>query len=121
LIVALSLSSPVGSFAAADPKKDTFHSLVAGSQIKGSNVKNLQGETIGEIDEMLVDPPTGLTRFLILSVGGFLKLGTTKNTYERLYTRETAEPVYVYWREEWIVEPAPGTAPGTAPGATPAR
>jgi len=25
--------------------------------------------------------------------------------YERLYARETAEPIFIYWEETWLVEP----------------
>jgi hypothetical protein len=25
--------------------------------------------------------------------------------YERLYARETAEPIFIYWEETWVVEP----------------
>jgi hypothetical protein len=50
----------------------------AGSEIKGSKVKNLQNEEIGDIYEILVEPVAGQVRFAILSVGGFLGIGDTK-------------------------------------------
>jgi hypothetical protein len=52
--------------------------LLAASEIKGTKVRNLQNEEIGDIDELLIEPDTGRTRFAILSVGGFLGLGSTK-------------------------------------------
>jgi sporulation protein YlmC with PRC-barrel domain len=52
--------------------------LLAASEIKGSTVRNRQREEIGEIDEMLIDPDSGRVRFAILSVGGFLGLGSTR-------------------------------------------
>jgi sporulation protein YlmC with PRC-barrel domain len=112
--------------------------LLAASEIKGTKVKNLQNQEIGDIDELLIDPDTGRTRFAVLSVGGFLGLGSTKvavpwgafeityhggkasyrldatrerlekaprveaKNYERLYTQETAEPIFIYWDETWI-------------------
>ena len=29
------------------------------------------------------------------------------NNYDKLFSRATADPVVVYWHEEWIVEPTP--------------
>ena len=52
--------------------------LLAASEIKGSTVKNRQREEIGDIDEMLIEPDSGRVRFAILSVGGFLGLGSTR-------------------------------------------
>jgi hypothetical protein len=115
--------------------------LLAGSEIKGTTVKNLQNETIGEINEVLIEPMTARIRFVVLSVGGFLGLGSTEvavpwgafqitkegdktkwvldatkerlekapkvegKNYERLYVRDTAEPIFIYWEETWVVEP----------------
>src|SRR6267378_3436357 len=52
--------------------------LLAASEIKGSTVRNRQREEIGEIDEVLIDPDLARVRFAVLSVGGFLGLGSTR-------------------------------------------
>ena len=52
--------------------------LLAASEIKGTKVKNLQNQEIGEIDELLVEPDAGRVRFAVVSVGGFLGLGATR-------------------------------------------
>ena len=52
--------------------------LLAASEIKGSTVRNRQREEIGDIDEVLIEPDSGRVRFAILSVGGFLGLGSTR-------------------------------------------
>jgi sporulation protein YlmC with PRC-barrel domain len=52
--------------------------LLAVSEIKGSTVRNRQREEIGDIDELLIEPESGRVRFAILSVGGFLGLGSTR-------------------------------------------
>ena len=142
-----------GSFAKETKKNaDEYPALLAASEIKGTKVKNLQSQEIGDIDEVLIEPETGHVRFAVLNVGGFLGIGATKvavpwiafqitkegnkpkyvldatkerlekapkvagKHYERLYTREEAEPVYVYWNITWV-EPAPGEGPST--GASP--
>jgi hypothetical protein len=52
--------------------------LLAASEIKGAKVTNFQNQDIGDIDELLIEPATGQVRFAVLSVGGFLGLGSTK-------------------------------------------
>ena len=143
LAIAVALLGAGVMFAVASQKKnaDTYPSLLAGSEIKGTNVNNPQNETIGNIDEILIEPASGHVRFAVVSVGGFLKIGTTKvavpwgafqitkegekpkyvldatkeqllnapkiegKNYERLYARETAEPIFVYWHEVWVGQP----------------
>jgi hypothetical protein len=140
--IAVALLGAGGIFAVDSQKKaDPYPSLLAGSEIKGANVKNPQNETIGDIDELLIEPASGHVRFAVVSVGGFLKMGATKvaipwgtfqitkegetpkyvldatkeqlvnaprvegKNYDRLYARENAEPVYIYWHAEWVGEP----------------
>ena len=52
--------------------------LLAASEVKGARVINFQNENIGDVDELLIEPDTGQVRFAVLSVGGFLGLGSTK-------------------------------------------
>src|SRR3954469_14122015 len=52
--------------------------LLTVSEIQGSTVRNRQREEIGDIDEVLIEPDSGRVRFAILSVGGFLGLGSTR-------------------------------------------
>jgi hypothetical protein len=52
--------------------------LLAASEINGAKVTNFQNQEIGDIDELLIEPATGQVRFAVLSVGGFLGLGSTK-------------------------------------------
>jgi PRC-barrel domain len=45
------------------------------SKVVGSNVANDAGEIIGRIDDLLVSPD-GMQPFAVLSIGGFLGMGT---------------------------------------------
>ncbi|MGZ5568453.1 MAG: PRC-barrel domain-containing protein, partial [Limisphaerales bacterium] len=65
------------AWAAKNPATN-YPALVGASEIKGTHVKNLQNQDLGQIDEVLIDPDTGQVRFVILEVGGFLGLGSTK-------------------------------------------
>jgi sporulation protein YlmC with PRC-barrel domain len=134
-----------GSVAWAAKNKNpatNYPALVGASEIRGTHVKNPQGQDLGPIDEVLIDPDTGQVRFVILEVGGFLGLGSTRvavplgafqitqegdkpkwvldadqeklknapkvqgKNYQRLYTKTEAEPIFVYWKIDWV-EPAP--------------
>jgi sporulation protein YlmC with PRC-barrel domain len=59
-------------------QKTEAATLLAAADIKGARVTNFQNQDIGDIDELLIEPETGQIRFAVLSVGGFLGLGSTK-------------------------------------------
>lgn len=46
------------------------------SKIIGSNIMNDANETIGKIDDLVVSPDDNKTAYVILSVGGWLGMGT---------------------------------------------
>ncbi|HEY4256151.1 MAG TPA: PRC-barrel domain-containing protein [Candidatus Udaeobacter sp.] len=52
--------------------------LLAAAEIKGTTVQNLQNEDIGDVDELLIRYQDGVIRLAVLSVGGFLGLGSTR-------------------------------------------
>ena len=52
--------------------------LLAAAEIKGTTVQNLQKEDIGDVDELLIRHQDGVVRLAVLSVGGFLGLGSTR-------------------------------------------
>jgi sporulation protein YlmC with PRC-barrel domain len=47
--------------------------------IRGRNVKARDGEDLGEVDDLLVDPTENKVRFLVVASGGFLGMGKTKS------------------------------------------
>jgi len=44
------------------------------SKFIGMNVKNLQNESLGKVDDLAIDPESGKIAYAVLSVGGFLGL-----------------------------------------------
>jgi sporulation protein YlmC with PRC-barrel domain len=97
---------------AAKPKKEkgAYPALLTASEIKGTKVTNLQNESIGEIDEVLIDPDTGTVRFAVLEVGGFLGIGATKvavpwNAFQ--ISKEGDKPKYVLDATKDRLEKAP--------------
>lgn len=49
--------------------------LFKASKLIGYSVKNGQGEELGEIEELMIDPQNGRITYAVLSVGGFLGMG----------------------------------------------
>jgi hypothetical protein len=72
------LSCPAGAQETVDIAKVDVQTLSAGyraSKVIGSSVLNDANETIGEIDDILVSPD-GKAPFAVISIGGFLGMGT---------------------------------------------
>ena len=62
-----------------DSKKLTRYSgVVDAGALVGMSVKNMQDETIGEVDRILADSKSGKIKYAVLGVGGFLGIGETK-------------------------------------------
>jgi sporulation protein YlmC with PRC-barrel domain len=138
LLIVLGAGGSVAWAAAAKNPATNYPSLVGATDIKGTNVKNMQGQDLGQIEDVLIDPDTGQVRFVILEVGGFLGLGSTRvavplsafqitkegnkpkwvldadkeklknapkvegKNYQRLYSKTEAEPIFVYWKIDWV-------------------
>ena len=49
--------------------------IMAASSFEGETVVNTEGETIGEIEEIMLDVRAGRIAYAVMSVGGFLGIG----------------------------------------------
>lgn len=70
VISLLSLVCAVGSFA-----EDLPWTLAKGSAFIGADVKNPQGENLGDIKDIVIDRASGRIVYAVVSFGGFLGLG----------------------------------------------
>jgi sporulation protein YlmC with PRC-barrel domain/Cu/Ag efflux protein CusF len=50
-------------------------SMYRGSKLIGADVENRQGEDLGDIKDVVIDPQTGRVAYVVLAFGGFLGLG----------------------------------------------
>jgi sporulation protein YlmC with PRC-barrel domain len=50
-------------------------SMYRGSKLVGADVENRQGEDLGDIADVVIDPQTGRVAYAVLAFGGFLGLG----------------------------------------------
>jgi hypothetical protein len=63
-------AKPATENAAKTAEAQPYDGLLLGTKIVGSEVKNLQNQDIGTIDDLVVNPDTGRVRFAVLSVAG---------------------------------------------------
>ena len=64
--------------AGTDPLRDRSGpgpEIMAASSFEGETVVNAQGETVGEIEDIMLDVRAGRIAYAVMSVGGFLGIG----------------------------------------------
>ncbi len=60
------------------PQAKTTLGFYRSSALLGTNIKNANGDTVGDVEDMIVNRGTGQLEYIILSSGGFLGLGDTQ-------------------------------------------
>jgi sporulation protein YlmC with PRC-barrel domain len=50
----------------------TTGALIAASKVKGTNVYNLAGDSLGTVEDIMIDKVTGSAIYAVMSFGGFL-------------------------------------------------
>lgn len=68
----MSYSASSGSSKVAE--KETG-SLIAASKVKGTNVYNTAGNSLGSISDVMLDKRSGQVKYAVMSFGGFLGIG----------------------------------------------
>jgi hypothetical protein len=51
------------------------HALISSEDVEGTNVYDMKGSKIGEIDHLMIDKVSGRVTYAVMSFGGFLGLG----------------------------------------------
>ena len=51
------------------------HQLISSEDVEGTNVYDMKGSKIGEIDHLMIDKISGRVTYAVMSFGGFLGLG----------------------------------------------
>jgi sporulation protein YlmC with PRC-barrel domain len=96
----------------------------------GSSVENPQGENLGKIDDLVIDPATGRINYAVLSHGGVLGVGgklfavswnalrmqPDGKTFVLDVSKETLDNAAGFDRNNWPTQPDP-TLSAAAPGA----
>jgi len=58
-----------------DTTKLTDGSLIGADKVNGTDVYNLEGDKLGEVEEVMLDKVSGQVAYAVLSFGGFLGIG----------------------------------------------
>ena len=83
--------------------------IMAASSFEGETVVNRQGETVGEIEEIMLDVRSGRIAYAVMSVGGFLGLGEKYFAIPwRAFTMDTDEKRFILDVDKARLEAAPG-------------
>ena len=53
----------------------TYRRVLSASTLAGDSVRNAAGESLGKVDELMIDIPTGKVAYAVLSFGGVLRMG----------------------------------------------
>src|SRR5580765_2208184 len=53
----------------------TNHGLISSEDVEGTNVYDMKGTKIGDVDHLMIDKVSGRVRYAVMSFGGFLGLG----------------------------------------------
>lgn len=56
-------------------KRDETQSLISADKVEGTEVYNLQGKHLGEVETVMIDKLSGKVAYAVIAFGGFLGLG----------------------------------------------
>ena len=83
--------------------------VMAASDFEGEDVVNPQGETLGEIEEIMLDVRGGRIAYAVLAAGGFLGIGEKYFAIPwRALTLDTDRKVFILDVDKERLENAPG-------------
>jgi sporulation protein YlmC with PRC-barrel domain len=87
----------------------TSRRVLSASTLKGDKVVNLQGEDLGNIEDLMIDLERGRIAYAVLSFGGFLGMGDKLFAipWEAL-TVDTSEKRLVLNADKELLKRAPG-------------
>jgi sporulation protein YlmC with PRC-barrel domain len=58
-------------------EKETFR-LISANKVEGTNIYNLRGDDVGEVDDLMIDKHTGKVAYAVVTYGGFLGMGAER-------------------------------------------
>jgi hypothetical protein len=99
-----------------DAKTETS-TLISASKVSGTSVYNTQGESVGQIHDVMVDKASGKVAYAIMSFGGFLGMGESYHPLPwPLLKYDPGMVGYVVNLSKDKLEGGPSYATGSDPG-----
>lgn len=85
--------------------------LIAGSRVSGTSVYDTHGETLGTIEDVMIDKVSGRIAYAVMSFGGFLGIGSQHHPLPWSTLRyDTAVGGYVVNLDRSVLQGAPAYA-----------
>jgi sporulation protein YlmC with PRC-barrel domain len=95
---------------------DETSSLIAASKVQGADVYNNAGESLGSINDLMIDKKSGNVAYAIMSFGGFLGIGNRYHPIPwSLLKYDTSKEGYVVNLDKCQLQGAPAYDVGTDP------
>ena len=76
---------------------EVSHAPVRAANIVGTKVGNPDGDSLGDIKEIAIDPRTGQVAYAVISFGGFLGMGEKPVSYTHLDVYKRQAPLSTCW------------------------
>jgi len=92
-----------------DDRERRARRVLSASTLAGDQVRNLAGEDLGKIEELMIDIPTGRIAYAVLSFGGFLGMGNKLFAVPwEAFTVDEREHELILNVDKKMLEDAPG-------------
>jgi hypothetical protein len=77
-------------------KQDEIGRLISADKVKGTPVHNPQGESLGTIENVMIDKPSGRVAYAVLAFGGILGMGKDRRALPwDVLEYDTEEDAYI--------------------------
>ena len=123
----VSQRAPHSAVAASPEQPPTLLALrgviVSTESLLGSKIRNLQGDQVGTVEHLLINPRTGLVLYAVVSMGGFLGLGekTLVVPWQAMEVTRDKNTLLLNVSQQWLQQsststgsPLRGTLPATS-------
>jgi len=98
-----------------DPAK-TYRRTLACRGLSGNKVINNAGDEIGQVEEIMIDLPTGAVAYVAMSFGGLLRMGTKFFAVPwNAFRVDEDRKCFIMEIDKETLESAPGFDPGNWP------
>ena len=94
--------------ASVEDPKDTRGRLIAADQVEGTSIYNRKGESLGSVEDVMIDKVSGRIAYAVAGFGGFLGIGNRHYPlpWDKL-KYDTAMGGYVVDLDRQVLEGAP--------------
>jgi len=101
------------------PQAHIPNPIISSSKVEGTDVFNLDGDSLGSIDDLIIDKASGQVRYAVLEFGGLFGLGTDHYPLPwGMLQYDTLKDGYVVDLEKEQLSEAPKYAKGDEPAYT---